>query len=342
LELKKWKEERKLRKEERKRKREEEAQKRAQLANDASEGRNYTLSIALPASIVDNAQTNELKAYLIGQIARAAVIFNCDEIVVYDEFSGNAIEEDPNVNPKKRCISKMVKVLQYLECPQYLRRYFFPIQKDLELVGLINPLDTKHHLRIDDVSRFREGVVVNKPVKENSEMSFVNVGLRNDVKVDRCLKPGVRVTVEFEAQELESPKKKLRGTIVSPRTPCIKSGTYWGYSVRVANSLSEVLANSSFGEEYDLTIGTSENGDNVDTILPQIPNDFKHAIIIFGGLKGIEAAMDADTKYANVADPRSIFNFYLNTCPNQGSNTIRTEEAILISLSILRPKLTNK
>lgn len=48
-------------------------------------GRSYTLSIALPGMILDNAQSPELKTYLVGQIARAAVIFNVDEIVVYDE-----------------------------------------------------------------------------------------------------------------------------------------------------------------------------------------------------------------------------------------------------------------
>lgn len=49
-------------------------------------GRDWTVSIAVPSSIVDNAQSPELKSYLIGQIARTLVIYNIDEIVVYDEF----------------------------------------------------------------------------------------------------------------------------------------------------------------------------------------------------------------------------------------------------------------
>ena len=39
-------------------------------------------------------------------------------------------------------------------------------------------------------------------------------------------------------------------------------------------------------------------------------------------------------------DPRTTFDMYINTCPNQGSRTIRSEEAILISLSYLQPALT--
>ena len=31
---------------------------------------------------------------------------------------------------------QMIRILQYLECPQYLRKYLFPIQKDLQFAGL--------------------------------------------------------------------------------------------------------------------------------------------------------------------------------------------------------------
>jgi len=41
-----------------------------------------------------------------------------------------------------------------------------------------------------------------------------------------------------------------------------------------------------------------------------------------------------------VADPSVLFDLYVNTCPSQGSRTIRTEEAILISLAALQPGLT--
>ncbi|RWS31709.1 hypothetical protein B4U80_01460 [Leptotrombidium deliense] len=303
-------------------------------------GRLQTLSIAIPASILDNAQSKELRFYLVGQIARAAAIFNCDEIIIYDEFCHNVNEDEYAYDKRTRSIAQMAKILQYLECPQYLRKYFFPIQKDLEYVGLLNPLDTKHHFRISDNSRFREGVVVEKKVGENVNKGFANVGLRNDIKIDRALQPGVRVTVELDIKEGEQ-KKKLSGKIVSPNTPRVTAGIYWGYSVRIAKSLSDVFKHSSFDEDYDLTIGTSEKGDDVDSIIDTISSNYKHALIVFGGLKGIEAAMDSDVKYQNIDSPKEIFNYYLNTCPGQGSNTIRTEEAILITLSAFRSKLFN-
>lgn len=59
---------------------------------------------------------------------------------------------------------------------------------------------------------------------------------------------------------------------------------------------------------------------------------------MFGGLQGLEAALENDPTL-NADDPELLFDYYLNTLPNQGSKTIRTEEAVLISLSALRPKL---
>ena len=49
--------------------------------------------------------------------------------------------------------------------------------------------------------------------------------------------------------------------------------------------------------------------------------------------------MDHDDQLDRGTDPAKLFDIYLNTCPNQGSRTIRTEEAVLITLSALRPKI---
>jgi predicted SPOUT superfamily RNA methylase MTH1 len=37
--------------------------------------------------------------------------------------------------------------------------------------------------------------------------------------------------------------------------------------------------------------------------------------------------------------PHEVFDLYLNTCPNQGSRTIRTEEAVLISMAYFQTAL---
>lgn len=46
-----------------------------------------TVSIAVPGSILENAQSPELRSYLAGQIARAACVFKIDEVIVFDDHT---------------------------------------------------------------------------------------------------------------------------------------------------------------------------------------------------------------------------------------------------------------
>lgn len=43
--------------------------------------------------------------------------------------------------------------------------------------GLLNPLDSPHHMRQDEESEFREGVVVDRPTRPGHG-SFVNCGMK--------------------------------------------------------------------------------------------------------------------------------------------------------------------
>ncbi|XP_023328155.1 putative methyltransferase C9orf114 [Eurytemora carolleeae] len=303
----------------------------SELSSDVK-GRNYTISIAVPGSILDNAQTPELRTYLAGQVARAAAVFSVDEVVVYDdEGVKDKINSDLVVKKSRGC-EQLSKILQYLECPQYLRKHFFPIHKDLQFAGVLNPTDMPHHLRTQESSLYREGIVTDRPAKEGS--CFVNIGLKGDCMIKRSIKPGMRVTVRL-SDDYEW-DKKLSGKVVSPSEPRTKAGLYWGYTVRIAKDLSSVLTGCPFPDGYDLTLGTSEKGTDVDDCtLPE----FKHLLIVFGGVGGIEAALEVDEQL-QVNDPKDLFDQYINTCPSQGSRTIRSEEAILITMATLRHKIS--
>lgn len=299
-----------------------------------------TVSIAVPGSILENAQSAELRTYLAGQIARAACVFCVDEIIVYDDIGEklntkkSKLEDIDGVKVARKSCVQLARILQYLECPQYLRKHFFPIHKDLEFAGLLNPLDAPHHLRMTNDFKFREGITMNKKVKPGKG-SQVNVGLLQDVSTDKLLNPGIRVTVRMLPPSEGS--KKLKGKIVSLATPRAETGVYWGYTVRIANSLSQVFTQCPYKDGYDLTIGTSDKGMPIDN-LPSNGVTYNHALIVFGGLHGIEAALESDEQL-QVEEASLLFNHYINVLPNQGSRTIRTEEAILIAMSSMRTKL---
>ncbi|XP_016365035.1 putative methyltransferase C9orf114 [Sinocyclocheilus rhinocerous] len=323
--------------EKQKQKKEEENKQQVQQEEKESKGRLYTLSVALPGSVMDNAQSPELRTYLAGQIARACAVFCVDEVVIFDELGEDAksVEgEFKGIGKKGQACVQLARILQYLECPQYLRKSFFPKHQDLQFAGLLNPLDSPHHMRIDEEAEFREGVVLDRPSKPGKG-SFVNCGMRKDVQIDKQLKSGLRVTVQLnKCQNKEG--KVYKGVVVAPHVPRTEAGLYWGYSVRLASCLSAVLTECPYKDGYDLTVGTSERGNNADHItLPP----FRHMLVVFGGLQGLEASVDADENL-NITDPGVLFDLYLNTCPGQGSRTIRTEEAILISLSGLRQKIS--
>lgn len=184
----------------------------------------------------------------------------------------------------------------------------------------------------------REGVVSTLPPKKGKG-SNVDVGLRKHVHVEKCLQPYVRVTIKLIPNSNDS--KRQSGIVVAPSTPKNEAGIYWGYTVRNAESISEVFTKCPYSGGYDLKIGTSDKGRNVDEVNSNELNNFKHALICFGGVHGLEAALEADSNI-NEENPSNLFNVYLNTCPNQGSRTIRTEEAILITLAELRSKMKLK
>ncbi|KAF9581046.1 hypothetical protein BGW38_002075 [Lunasporangiospora selenospora] len=326
-------------------------------------GRKWTVSIALPGSILDSSLTVELKTYLVGQIARACVLFNVDEIVIYNESAKGLSKENLGKDdylPKSDPNLFMGRVLQYLETPLYLRKLLFPMHRDLKFAGLLNPLDPPHHVHLDERSAFREGVVVRA---RDQHSSIANCGMRKEVLLDRNVPTGSRVTVRIAGTEKE--KKKLdkngrnqaaieameaqlveekmatqdyvKGTVVSPRTPREELGYYWGYQVRLADSISKVFTESSFPNGYDLTIGTSDKGTTVSqSVTDSIPK-FEHAIIFFGGNNGIESAVESDEDLKCGEDEtKDMFDYWLNTCPSQGSRVVRAEEALLITMATLQ------
>jgi len=108
---------------------------------------------------------------------------------------------------------------------------------------------------------------------------------------------------------------QVRGKVVAPSAPRCDDGTYWGYTVRLADTLQAALDDCPFpGGRYDLKIGTSERGrDDLDdpnySVLshlrgggsarnrkehPKKGETFRHAIVVFGGVAGIEECVDAD------------------------------------------------
>ena len=92
-------------------------------------------------------------------------------MIVFDDKGATTKDADAEivngiVSTQEGGVAQLSRILQYLECPQYMRKQLFPQHKDLQYAGLLNPLDSPHHLRADEEAEFREGIVTDKPVAE--------------------------------------------------------------------------------------------------------------------------------------------------------------------------------
>ena len=175
-------------------------------------------------------------------------------------------------------------------------------------------------------------------------------------RIDRVIPPGIRCTVQLDIKEYQSSNKKgvMQGKVVSPSAPRDEDGIYWGYATRLASSLNAIFEECPYEGGYDLKVGTSERGDvSIDDpkfVLGKKPtakkakadrdesDHFDHLLIVFGGVAGIEECVDADESMVlSGEDSKKLFDVWVNVCPYQGSRTIRSEEAVFITLARMSP-----
>ncbi|KAG6183126.1 hypothetical protein E4U36_002852 [Claviceps purpurea] len=302
-------------------------------------GRDWTVSVAIPSSILTNLATADQRMTAPGRIARALAVFSVDEVVVFDDSplssrprqtdtAGYTGDTDP--------CHFLTHILSFLEAPPFMRKTLFPLHPNLRMTALLPSLDMPHHPNPKEWIPYREGVTI--PGKTSTgKGTLVQVGLDEPVEIEEDIPPKTRLTLLFPEDQSQYPE------CVDPQAPRTEGGYYWGYSVRKCNSLSSVFTESPFENGYDLSIGTSERGTPIQKAFPSSTNKqakFKHMLIVFGGPRGLEFASMNDEELAKMdvqgAKTKELFDHWVNVLPNQGSRTIRTEEALFIALTALR------
>ena len=317
------------------------------------------MSVAVPCSCVGSGVTREARMAVAGQIARVLTIFQVDEVVVYnDGVSSSAAASGSggggHQGGAEGDVYFLARVLEYLETPQYLRKDLIRMHRDLNRVGALPPLEAPHHVRRNEWTRFREGIVVDDEGSAQRK-NLVNVGLLKPVTVDVAVDPGLRVTVYLGGGE-----GATKGLVVSPHAPRQEYGMYWGYAVRVAQDVRRAITDAPFADGYDVVIGADDDrgvalsGDNL------VLSPFNHLLIVFAGLEGLDAAFEfadeedlnrdvdegsddggaagddgAAKKTTTAQDAKAAIGLVLQVCPRRGSRSVRGEEAIAWTLATL-------
>jgi methyltransferase len=276
---------------------------------------NKKLTVAIPASVISDTPHQREKTGKIGYIARAAAIFRVDEIVVY--------ADNPRIN-QKRDIDFVALLLSYLETPQYLRKRLFQLKPELQYAGILPPLRTPHHpsqgsIRKLKVGEYREGVVLS----QGKEGVLVDIGVEQPALLRlKNLETNRRVTAQL-IRVGDRPEVQMMDREEVPE--------YWGYTVTAEpRSLKYVLCDGRF----DLKIATSKIAPPFQKVARKMGEKWSTAqriLVAFGppprGLH--EIAKDEGLELRDVVD------FVVNTLPNQGTETVRTEESFIATLAVL-------
>lgn len=273
------------------------------------------LAVAIPASVISDTPHLREKTAKTGLIGRAAAIFRVDEIIVYNDKTKANQQQNADL---------IATLLDYMETPQYLRKQLFTIKQSLRYAGILPPLRTLHHplnrkTEKLKVGEYREGVTLSR----TKEGVLVDIGVERPALLrESSWGLGKRLTLQIvnvgEYVEVQ--------TISREAVPY-----YWGYTVTVEkHSFRRLVENGKF----DLTIATSKLGDNFSEVAESIAEKWckaNCALVAFGApARGLHEIVRDEG--ANLED---VVDFVVNTIPEQGTETVRTEEALLVSLAVL-------
>ncbi len=273
------------------------------------------LWITIPDSSLSDEQTKRDKSIKIAQFARACSIFRVKRIYIYHDSLSHFEKDD---------LDLLRTILRYLDTPQYLRKMLFPMMHQLQYAGILHPIKAPHHTVVEDIKKVKAGDVRTGVVVKVKGQLFVEVGIGS--------------LVPFAGESAEGKKVNVRFTSSYPNLKAVQAtaeniSDYWGYEVKEVPSLSKLLTSS----ENILTIITSRKGRYFKNIEPLLIEQAKNAnsiLVAFGAPK--HGVHDILAKEGTNVKP---YQHVVNMFPNQGTETVRLEEAVLGSLAILNNSL---
>lgn len=263
------------------------------------------ISVFIPNSFLSESKDLKVRTLKVGIIGRALAVFKVNNVVLYNDNQQNNLGmEDGDF---------ISEILRYMNTPQYLRKRAFPIKPELKHVGILPPLRAPHHPTNSSpkAGDYRQGFTV----KRNRKGTYIDIGMD---KLAFC-KEQLTVNKIFSFKI----DKIAKEVIVTPEIP---DGIYWGYNVLSSN---KSLKNSLKLIKPSLVIETTRYANTINSIFDELKSkvvESKNIAILFGG------------PYSSINEDVSSPNWEcikVNTIPDQGTETVRTEEAVVATLSLL-------
>jgi hypothetical protein len=271
--------------------------------------RSTKLRIVLPASYSSTEPNLLFKTIKWGLIGRIAGIFRVDEVVIY-------VDRDSVMYDGK--LGKTI--LEYMVLAPYLRKRVYPPNiPELRYAGVLPPLQLPTHgVGGPQPGECREALVV---VVDSTGIT-IEAGLGKWVRLS-----GIDVKQFRKNDRVVVCIKSLRPSI---RLRLARKGeVYSGFKVVLTRGFKATLGNSS------LLVATSRLGKRITPrLLEEIVSEARQhgsLSVLFGAPdRGLyEIASEEGLELSNVVD------YIINTIPGQGTRTVRVEEALLATLSLI-------
>ena len=269
-----------------------------------------TLKVALPDTALTDCSDLRQKTVKAGSIARALAVFRVDNVYIY--HTGTL------ATSKKRDADLLTKLLRYMDTPQYLRKRIYPKSSSLKYAGILPPLRTRSHPLESTKSKLQEGVV-----RWGVQIRSGKVDLGLDRPINYAKTISERDPTLFRV-------KKILPRIVIEIIDREDVEEYWGFAVERVRELSGLLE-----ENDDATrVGFSRNAPpfhRLESDLKSTVAGTQSVLAIFGGPgHGILEVFKEKREMV-----KSNIDFWVNTIPDQGTETVRLDEALLVSLGVL-------
>jgi predicted SPOUT superfamily RNA methylase MTH1 len=268
------------------------------------------LHVAIPdTSLVDCSDLRQ-KTVKSGILARAMAVFRVERVIVY---------ETGNLHSKtKRDSDLLVRLLEFMDTPQYLRRRVFPKTPSLKFTGLLPPLRTRSHPLDTEPSELSVG------------MTRWGVQVRLG-KVDI----GVGELIDHSKALSERSPTLLRIIETTPKIrvePINRSEIerYWGFDVERTTSLADRLSDSAHMTRIVFSRKAPSYNRLENEIVSTVANTGSILAVFGGPMHGVAELL------SNEKDAiKKNSDFWVNTILGQGTETVRLEEAIIASLALI-------
>ncbi|MEM0118596.1 MAG: putative RNA uridine N3 methyltransferase [Conexivisphaerales archaeon] len=260
------------------------------------------IHVAVPDSLLMEDRDLRDRTVKLGLVARALAIYRVERVYIFrDPIEGMPESEGRFI----------AEVLGYLETPQYLRKRLYPLKPELRYAGLMPPLKIPSHKKnpILTPGEFREGIV---EITRGEKSVFV--GTDSNLRFVGDARANSRVTVKIERNGSGYYARQVTRKEVKD---------YWGYVVRIEKNILQLC------RSYGLSVITSRLGSKIEETWKEV-KDLLHTssetLLVFGAPRRGLLEMYGREQWLGVS------RFILNTIPNQGVDTVRTEEALLATL----------